>query len=51
MRRHESRRGAMVTGDADREGVEPRKLSLVSADGIDPSNSSGRKGVGVNIFS
>jgi hypothetical protein len=27
----------MVTGDADREGVEPRKLNLVSADGIDPS--------------
>jgi hypothetical protein len=27
----------MVPGDADREGVEPRKLNLVSADGIDPS--------------
>jgi hypothetical protein len=26
MRRHESRRGAMVTGDADREGVEPRMV-------------------------
>jgi len=27
MRRHESRRGARVTGDADLEGVEPRKNS------------------------
>ena len=36
MRRHESRRGARVTGDADLEGVEPRKIQLVSADGFDP---------------
>jgi len=27
MRRHESRRGAKVTGDPDPEGVEPRKFS------------------------
>jgi len=27
MRRHASRRGVKVTGEADREGIEPRKLS------------------------
>ena len=36
MRRHESRRGARVTGEADLEGVEPRKIQQESADGIDP---------------
>ena len=36
MRRHESRRGAKVTGEAAPEGVEPRKFWLVSADGFDP---------------
>ncbi len=36
MRRHESRRGARVTGDADLEGVEPRNIQLVSADGLVP---------------
>jgi hypothetical protein len=36
MRRHESRRGAKVTGGADLEGVEPRKFWLVSADGFVP---------------
>ena len=36
MRRHESRRGAKVTGDADPEGVEPQKIQLESADGIVP---------------
>jgi hypothetical protein len=36
MRRHESRRGAKVTGEADPEGVEPRKFWLVSADGFVP---------------
>jgi hypothetical protein len=38
MCRHESRRGAKVTGEADLEGVEPRKSWLVSADGFDPPN-------------
>jgi len=36
MRRHERRRGARVTGDADFEGVAPRKFSLESADGLVP---------------
>jgi hypothetical protein len=36
MRRHESRRGAKVTGDADPEGVEPPTFWLVSADGFVP---------------
>ena len=37
MRRHESRRGAKVTGDADPEGVEPRTFWLVNAaDGFVP---------------
>jgi len=30
------RRGAKVTGDADPEGVEPRKFWFVSADGFVP---------------
>ena len=36
MRRHESRRGARVTGEADPEGVEPRKIQTESADGLVP---------------
>lgn len=35
MRRQESRRGTKVTGEADPEGIEPRKLQTKSADGID----------------
>ena len=42
MRRHESRRGAKVTCDADPEGVEPRKFRLVSADGFVPPVGNNR---------
>ena len=42
MRRQESRRGAMVTGDADREGCSPEMTSLEGADGFKtPAGNSG----------
>lgn len=43
MRRHESRRGAKVTGKADPEGVEPRKFYLDSADGCVPPAGNKRR--------
>lgn len=57
MRGHESRRGdARVTGDADLEGVELRKIHWESADGfVLPVNGKGdnAKGDGLifqNVF-
>ena len=42
MRRQESRRGAMVTGKADREGCSPEMTSMEGADGIKtPAGNSG----------
>lgn len=42
MRRQESRRGAMVTGDADREGCSPEMTALEGADGFKaPAGNSG----------
>ena len=48
MRRQESRRGAMVTGDADREGCSPEKTASERVDDLqasaDNSTHSERKG-------
>ena len=42
MRRQESRRGAMVTGEADREGCSPEMTVLEGADGFKtPAGNSG----------
>ena len=42
MRRQESRRGAMVTGKADREGFSPEMTVLEGADGfVSPAGNSG----------
>ena len=40
MRRHENRRGAKVTGDADPEGVEPRKLRWRVPTGLAPRQAT-----------
>lgn len=42
MRRQESRRGAMVTDKADREGCSPEMTALEGADGFKtPAGNSG----------
>ena len=44
MRRQESRRGAMVTGKADREGCSPEMTALEEADGFESPAGNSRHG-------